>query len=684
MPTSQLLEVVVSLSDDARDALLDAFGSPSPRPESGLDLARAAFERRLGPKLSRALLFVARFGTARGRDAFVEAARVVGDRRADEWPRARPADVAATVALQRATGKGQPRAIASRLAKLALLRLERELSERPTYELLSTTPLMPNASTANALRRGLKGDVVDLWTHVALDGTLHVALFTRLRTTVRLTRDKAGKVGSRAESASVAIDTVEVSSDGTRVAITAASRELVLRVAQALSLSLRPSFTLKPLQGLTATALARMKFPAGVRRVAVVARRARTPDGGRTETRAGDVLAEGGAMDGPRAGYIDRATIRVTLEDGCTADAFLQLPHRVEVSDPAGAPAVRAVLGALHLFEPGALPDDARSLAPLEHADWRWRRVVGDAEFESLVARKILVRAVVAHVATEEARMHGASYVVRAVPGEAGGKTGEGEMEYALAEDPAYGARLVTPAARAAWRMDREALAAAMSANLGSSRAGGAAAIAADGLLDLGTVTLASGKLRFVYALGAPPKGWLASVRRACGMGVTPVVLVPRGHDVGDAGFVVVELDVKEQLGARNIYRALGRAAEALDVANEVEAWRNCDEDVVIDAATERVWVRGVLVTLSDLPYRLILLLARAGRVVATKDLGAKLSAGDYPDEAARRLKGKLESQVRACLRAEGDPWDVGQLVVTEGKKGYRLGVTARVIDQTS
>jgi hypothetical protein len=75
-------------------------------------------------------------------------------------------------------------------------------------------------------------------------------------------------------------------------------------------------------------------------------------------------------------------------------------------------------------------------------------------------------------------------------------------------------------------------------------------------------------------------------------------------------------------------------------------------------------------------------LLARSTCVVPTKTLGVKLSAGDYPDEAARRIKMKLEAQVHEGLMRAGDPWDVSQLVVAEGKKGYRLGISARVIDE--
>lgn len=664
-------ELLLSLSPPVLDLLLSTFGRPETKPGAPpLEIARRLFASPGPAKLQQALLFLARFATAAGRAALVEAARVLADARADAWFAESPADVAAKLAVERATAKGRARRRAERIAALALLRIERELPERPTYELVAKAPVPRAPSVARTLARALAGVVVDAWSQVDPDGALRVALFVRLPVAARLAVDRGGKVAARAE-ANVAVDLLCVSPDGARVTLCTAFPELLPRYAEALGLSLRPSFTLKRFHDLTAEKLARIPLPRGVRALTVVATRRRTPDGARIEERASDVLADG-ELRVARAGYVDRTTIRVDLGDR-TADAFLQLPHRLEIADAARAPEVRAALSAVGSFEPGSLPDDARSLAPWTHPDWRWREVVGDEGFEALVRRGLLGRVEVAHVATEQMRMHGTSYVVRAVP------EGKG-MEYALAEDRAYGARLVAPEERVAWRLDRAALAAAMRADLGATEVDRASALAIDGLLDVGVVTLKSGKLRFVYAMSAPSPGWLASARRACGIGVTLVVLVPRGHAQGLDGLVAVELDVEEQLGVRRIGRALGRAAEALRVEAEVERWRTCAEDIVIDAATETVWILGVLVPLADLPYRLLALLAPDDRTVPTKKLGARLSSGSYPDEAARRAKMRLEEQVRACLARAGVPFDVTRLVVTEGKKGYRLGMSARIL----
>ena len=190
-------------------------------------------------------------------------------------------------------------------------------------------------------------------------------------------------------------------------------------------------------------------------------------------------------------------------------------------------------------------------------------------------------------------------------------------------------------------------------------------------VLDLGIVALASGRLRFVYPMATPPKGWEAALVRACGIGVTAVVLVPKGHS-GPAGLLTIGLDVAEQLGVKGIGRALGKAAEALGVGGEVEVWRLHEEDVVVEAATQKVWILGVLVGLSEKAYRFVEYLARnAGRPTTTKELGAYVSSSGYPDDAARRIRGEVERQVTRGLTAAGaDVAIVERLIVAEGSWG--------------
>lgn len=682
-----LPELLLTLSPPVFRALLAALGPlpglperPGPKaPPSAL--ARAVFTASAAGRLSSkpAALFAAtlpRFATRSGRLALVEAARAVGDLRADAWLALPAADVAATLAIELLTTKGRPRQVAKRLFALADQRLDRDLPERPTYELLAETsapeanPPAPS-SIAARLRQRFGETLVELWDAVEDDGAPRFALLLAQPGEIRLVRDATSRdrVSARAD-APVALDEVRVFSDAARVAITTAMPERLRAYAGALGLSLRPAFSFRKLHVLSPADLAALRVP-GVARIEVVGVRLRGPNMLRSELRGPDALAELQRRAIP--GYIDRATIRVTLDDGRKADAFVQLPHRFDLSNPLLERPVRAALDALGLFTPGALPDDARSLFGADHGDWRWRAVIESDHFDRLCALGRFVRVDAPHVVSEEHRMHGAGYVVREVPGEGG-------IQYALAEDRSLGARIVSAKDRVAWRLDLDALARAMRRDIGAAAADPPLAIV--GLLDLGIVAIQSGRLRFVYVMGEPPEGWVEQVRRACGVGVTPVLFVPRGH-TGDAkGMLEVELDVAEQLGAKSLGRALGRAAQALGVADQVELWRLCDEGVVVNPSTKSVWVLGVLVSLGERAFRLLAeLTSAAGQVISSKELGTRISNAGAPDVTTRKAKAELENAVRRALGEAGlDASLAGRLVEVEGRRGYRLGVPARVV----
>ncbi|MGO8993771.1 MAG: hypothetical protein ACLQVI_10620 [Polyangiaceae bacterium] len=688
MPASP--EVLLSLSPAVLRALLSAFAStisPAAKkpPLAPPALVRDLFTHGASKKLLSVLSTrVSRFSPRPGRLALVEAARASSDPRAEPWLAEPCADVAALLAIQLENETKAPKRRAlRRLFALAAHRVERDLPERPTYELVaesSSSSALAAPATLKLLERALGPRLVDAWSATDPDGTQRFALFLKQPTENRLVYDEDAQRVVQRRDVPIAVDLVRVSPSPTasadsraRVAITTAMPELLPVYSSALSLSLAPSFTLRPLSELTHEELARVaRATRGVSRIDVIAIRYRRPDGERVEVRAPDALASWHA--GPRTGYIDRVTLRFVLEGGAGAvDAFLHLPHRVEISDRAFEAPVRAALSALGLFAPGALPDDARSLAPYEHGEWRWRAVLGDALFERLRKTGRLVRTQSAHVSTHEHRMHGAAYVVRDVDGER-------DVQYALAEDRSLGARLVGPKDRVAWRLDTRALAAAMTKDLGARAAPQPLAIA--GVLDLGVVTLASGKLRVVYAMAEPAAGWVETVRRASGVGVTPVVLVPRGH-AGDArGMLEIEIDVAEQLGGRSVGRVLGRIAEALGIEKEVDPWRVSDADVLVDSRTDRVWVKGVSIRFNEHRWRFVSLLARkGGAVAATKDIGAAISKSSYPDVVARRMKRQVDRQVRRELEAQGeDASIVDRMIVVDGRLGYRFGVSVRVV----
>jgi hypothetical protein len=673
-------ELLLSLSAPLLRRLVATFGPVDGlRPNAPvLAIVRAIFERRAAPKLARVLAtVVGRFGTETGRRALVEAAIATGDARATEWLRMPAADVAATLAIEACereteTRKRGVRRVANRLLALAGMRLERELAERATYELLAVEPVARDRLVA-ALRGALGELVQEAWTREEADGALRAAVFVKMPAAGRLVLAEDA-IAFRVDTP-VAVDLLRVDAAGTRASLTLARPELLPLYARALGLSLRPSATLRAFQQLTNERLARMKWPPEVTKVTVVALRWRRPDGSRYEVRAFDALDPAHEGTAPRSGYVDRVTVRVQRGEK-TIDAFLQLPHRLEVSDPSGEEIVREVLARIGVLAPGAMGDDARSLAPYEHGDWRWRSLVGDAGFEALVKARLLIRVTTAHVVTEELRMHGAGFVARDVPGEKGG-------EYALAEDRSLGARLVGKKERQAWRLDLGALGARMRKDLGCVAVGAPNGLTVEGVLDLGVVALASGKLRFVYAIATPPKGWEAALVRACGIGATPVVLVPAGH-AGPEGVLTIGLDVGEQLGVDRVGRALGKAAGTMGVAGEVDPWRFHDEDVIVDAARRKVWVTGVLVGLSEKAYRFLEFLARRpGAPTTTKEIGAYVSSSGYPDDAARRIRGDVERQVRRSLLAAGAAIAVvDRLIVGEGKLGYRIGVTVRVVGE--
>jgi hypothetical protein len=143
---------------------------------------------------------------------------------------------------------------------------------------------------------------------------------------------------------------------------------------------------------------------------------------------------------------------------------------------------------------------------------------------------------------------------------------------------------------------------------------------------------------------------------------------------------LAIELDVREQLGAKRVRRALGRAVEALRVASELPAWRQWDEDLLVERKAAAAWVFGVRVALSGLPHGLLVHLAQTGGL-PSRELGARLSNSGTPDVTARKAKAEAERQIRDALVDAGvDPAVIDGLIEADKKKGFRLTIAARVI----
>jgi hypothetical protein len=679
-------ELLSTLSPAPLRALLAAFGpvpllAPNASPLTAARVlfaypssypvaAPAAGTPRLPAKLTRFLFSVfPRFGTESGRHAFIEAGRAVGDPRVEAWRTMPAPDLAVRLALEDAGEKGSARKRAKLLFALAGLRLNRDLPERATYELRANAPVERAPKRAILrLQKALGANLIRAFSALDHDGTLRLALFLRQPTRRVLRLDSAASDGLTSELDEVTcVDHVCISPDGMRVAIMMAQVDLLPDYARALDLSLSPSFTLRALQLMTAAQLEALAVPR-VEGIEIVGTRKRGPDGSRTESRRPGI--DPAHQEG--TGYLDRVTARGTVDGAKKVDAFLQLPHRFDLSDRSLEEPMRAALEALGTFTPGALPDDARSLAPYEHGAWRWSAVVGEATFERMRSEGRFTRVVLAHVATREYRMHGSAYVVRDVPDHKG-------MQYALSEDRSLGARVVSEEDRAAWRLDLTVLRQGMAREIGALPA--ATPLHLPGLLDLGVVHLPSARLRVVYAMAEPPPDWINALLLASGV-MTPLVLVPRGHAVTGVLVRMIELDVDEQLGAKSVARALGRAAEALGIPNDVEAWRRYEEEVVLEAASNVAWVLRVRVALPEHPFKLLAHLAKnRGATTPTSDLGLAISKGGEPDVRARKAKAALEKCVTEALVEAGvDPALASGLIIADGRKGYRLGMTARVV----
>ncbi len=144
-----------------------------------------------------------------------------------------------------------------------------------------------------------------------------------------------------------------------------------------------------------------------------------------------------------------------------------------------------------------------------------------------------------------------------------------------------------------------------------------------------------------------------------------------------------IELDVQEQFGARGAGRALGRAAEALHVEAEVDPWRLHDEELILSIQQRRFWLNGLPLPLGDRPYECLAILARdPGRPHFSKDIGAKIAPSGSPDVTARKAKAEAERQIRKALDDAGLDGDLAEkLIVADGRNGYRLGVSVRVVE---
>jgi hypothetical protein len=188
-------DLLLTLSAPVLRSLLAALGHDAPASaKSSHALVKSLFERAPSRKVASGLAAtVARFSPARARLALVEAARATGDARAEALLAEPAPDVAPRLVVERENAKkpAARRAI-KKLFALAAHRVERDLPERPTYELVADAPVTGDADAIAArLREALGARVVDAWTGVDASGAPKVALFLRQPTESRLVLDES-------------------------------------------------------------------------------------------------------------------------------------------------------------------------------------------------------------------------------------------------------------------------------------------------------------------------------------------------------------------------------------------------------------------------------------------------------------------------------------------------------------
>jgi hypothetical protein len=729
-------ELVMSVDVAALRALFDAIGDKSvvravfPRARGKTEaIARALFGVTMEDEAADALTELVRTATDAGCRALDEALAdpALGLGLAKALPFAARADeahvdrVARLLAMRARDPDPKKRALLARVFVRVRLRLDRWLPPRASYEVVLGAKEDRDheaerdsdfaARVARELREALGDAFVDVYVD-DYDGAVHVAVLHRAPVVAHASRGDGGGVSRVLTRAVLADDLRFDRATGRLFLVTARPSWLAAYVramrgalllsrarsagdasAPARDPSSSPSLSFKWIQARGAAALREIAIPRGVLAVDIVGCQWSAGKGVRKETRGPGALAaleEGAPLAG---GYITRLTLRLRVaESPYPVDVFMQLPHRLSFSDMRYEAHAREVMRALHVFEPGALADDAHTLAPFEHPEWRWLEIVGREAFARMahMARaKLLVRVKTRRVASAEHRRLGHTFVVQDIPG-------EDDAKYAMAEDESEPARTVSDDATAMWQLDAIALARAMRADLGTppsetSATASAPAHASDGLLDLGVLALASGKIHFFYALCPAGKRALAGAVGACPLGVTPVVLVPAGRRFAEATLRQVDLSILEQLGAASVAWVTGHVAEALGAADEVEAWRRVGTgiDVVIEKSTQRVWLLGaLLVHLSDNVYKLFECLAvNSGRVVPVKDLGVYMSRNSSaPDALVRRTRAEIDARVTRSLREAGvkvtaDVREkIGKLAAKKGRGGYTMELAVKVM----
>ena len=650
--------------------------------EDARAVARALFARVLPYALVLALEEIERLATDLGREALLEAARTrAPDADRDIWLAMSPLDLAVRVVLtsRRKTASGER---ARAIVKRARVRVERYYSPRVFYEVVTPRAVERADALLDAAREVHAGALVDAWSVTHDDVVYGAFLHEGPAERVRVVRDGRDAWRTLRE---VTVDRVRWDRRRARIGFQLARPANLpawtLAVGRAsfgepAALSPRPAFTLRAPHERGVTWFESHAVPPSVRAVTVVG--CELDDGSRFSARSPTALADLHDRLGARGGYLVRVTLRFEMRTGEKTDATIELPTKLTIADPRFEDDVRATLDALLLTAPGALADDLGSLAPFEHAAWRWIEVMTALGFESAVASGLIARGAASRRAADLAhRPYGSSLILHDLEDE--------ETKYALGEDLSVHAYDVAPEATVRWKLDTSRFATSLAARLHLAPIRLKRA-APEGLLPIGLLEAKGSNACIFQLMRIVRDAEAGDVREALRLACAPahaVVLVGKGRSLGK-GIALVEVDPARLFAEGDLGDVLAEIAEAVGIEDDVAAWRYGTKAKPLVILVERgeAWFGKVRLAVTANQFAMLLALARSpeGQWVGAAELGERISPhASIVDQVVRKARVGFEERVAKSFIEAKVPMPVGLttrlIEVDKGRGCYRLGV---------
>ncbi|HEY2517666.1 MAG TPA: hypothetical protein VGI39_42650, partial [Polyangiaceae bacterium] len=444
--------------------MLAAYGAPLAAAESAprADVARSLWGFASDARGAEAFDLLELLATPLGARAITDALAAAGRSPAPDLP---CEDLAAWLLTRRArSARLEP------VLERALHRFARFVPPSPPLELVgvasrrSADPALAIPALAAFLGEGF----VDAWQASGEDGRVHLAVLRRAPVRAAVILDRRSRLVRRRLRRDLACDVLRLEPGGARLVVRTDEPSLEWGYARVLGRVLfgdeghfdsAVAYTLKSIVALGSAGLAAAR-PPGVSRVRVIDLTWDDGEGTAHHLHGSDTLAAFERRGGASGGYVTSALFRFDLAGvERPVDVAVRLPDRAEYRSALHEPVVRAALESLGALAPGRVQDDSFTLAPWVHAEWRWRRILGDACFGRLVARKILVRTESRMVGAPQMGKYGWSYVSFDLKSEPGKK-------YAVAMDPALPSRDLDPEELRMWRLDLPALQRALAGDL--------------------------------------------------------------------------------------------------------------------------------------------------------------------------------------------------------------------------